>query len=138
MRVLFDTNIILDALLDREPFAEAALKLWQANLDGRLDGFVSAITPVNVFYIARRLHNYQVAIEAVSEILLSFSVSIVDYQILNDAVNIDFRDYEDAVQHTCAIASGLDIIVTRNISDYTHATLSVLTPPDLLRQLSIK
>jgi predicted nucleic acid-binding protein len=55
MRVLFDTNIILDLFLDRLPFADDAADLWQANIDGRLEGFVSAITPVNLFYIARRL-----------------------------------------------------------------------------------
>jgi predicted nucleic acid-binding protein len=59
MRVLFDINIILDLFLDRAPFADEAAALWQANADGRLEGFVSAITPVNLFYIARRLSNFQ-------------------------------------------------------------------------------
>ena len=54
-RVLLDTNVVLDFLLDRAPFADAAAALWQANDDGRIDAYVLVITPVNVFYIARKL-----------------------------------------------------------------------------------
>jgi len=64
MRVLFDTNIILDLFLDRQPFADHAAELWQANVDGRLEAFISAITPVNLFYIARRLKDRQTALSA--------------------------------------------------------------------------
>jgi predicted nucleic acid-binding protein len=49
-RVLLDTNVVLDFLLDRAPFAEAAAEVWEANRQGRIEIYVSAITPVNVFY----------------------------------------------------------------------------------------
>ena len=52
-RVLLDTNVVLDFLLDRAPFADAAAALWQANDDGQIEAYISVITPVNVFYIAR-------------------------------------------------------------------------------------
>ena len=54
-RVLLDTNVVLDFLLDRVPFADAAATLWQANDAGKITAYVSAVTPVNVFYIAREL-----------------------------------------------------------------------------------
>jgi len=54
-RVLLDTNVVLDFLLDRVPFADAAATLWQANDAGKITAYVSAITPANVFYIARKL-----------------------------------------------------------------------------------
>jgi predicted nucleic acid-binding protein len=54
-RVLLDTNVVLDFLLDRVPFADAAAALWQANDVGEITAYVSAITPINVFYIARKL-----------------------------------------------------------------------------------
>jgi len=136
MRVLFDTNIILDLLLDRAPFADDAAALWQANADGRLEGFVSAITPVNLFYIARRLKDRATAFRAVSEVLAALSVCPVDHLVLQTALTLPFTDYEDAVQHASAIGSRLDAIVTRNIKDFTGATLSVLSPAELLLQLS--
>ncbi len=135
MRVLFDTNIILDLLLDRVPFADDAAALWQANADGRLEGFVSAITPVNLFYIARRLKGRATAFQAVSEVLAALSVCPVDHLVLQTALTLPFADYEDAVQHASAIGNRLDAIVTRNIKDFTGATLLVLSPAELLLQL---
>ena len=55
IRVLLDTNVVLDFLLDRQPFADAAAEIWRANEAGRIEAFVSVITPVNVFYITRKL-----------------------------------------------------------------------------------
>lgn len=61
MHVLLDTNVVLDFLLDRAPFAEAAAQLWEAQRQGRFVAYVSAITPVNIFYIARKLRGIALA-----------------------------------------------------------------------------
>jgi predicted nucleic acid-binding protein len=135
MRVLFDTNIILDLFLDRTPFADDAADLWQANVDGRLEGFVSAITPVNLFYIARRLKDRHTAFQAVSEVLAALSVCQVDQLTLQTALALSFTDYEDAVQHASATASGLDAIVSRNSKDFTGATIPIFSPAQPLSQL---
>lgn len=136
MRVLFDTNVILDLFLDRDPFADAAAELWQANADGRLEGFVSAITPVNLFYIARRMRERSVAFQAVQAVLAAMSVCPVDQATLQTALTLPFRDYEDAVQHASAASNGLDAIVTRNVKDFTGATVPVFSPTELLSQLA--
>ncbi len=135
MRVLFDTNIILDLFLDRDPFANDAAELWQANADGRLEGFISAITPVNLFYIARRLKNRQTAFQVVREVLIAMSVCPLDRTALQTALALPFTDYEDAVQHASAADCGLDAIVTRNIKDFAGATIPVFSPAQLLLQL---
>ena len=136
MRVLFDTNIILDLFLDRAPFADDAAELWQANADGRLEGFVSAITPVNLFYIARRLRERSIAFQAVGAVLAAMSVCHLDQTTLQTALTLPFRDYEDAVQHASAASNRLDAIVTRNIKDFAGATVPVFSPTELLSQLS--
>lgn len=135
MRVLFDTNIILDLFLDRIPFADDAAALWQANADGRLEGFVSAITPVNLFYVARRLKDRPTAFQAVSEVLAALLVCPVDQLALQTALTLPFADYEDAVQHASATAGGMDAIVTRNVRDFTGAIVPILSPAELLAQL---
>jgi predicted nucleic acid-binding protein len=61
MRILLDTDVVLDYLLDRAPFAAAASDIWQASEQGKLENFVSAITPINVFYIARKRKGETVA-----------------------------------------------------------------------------
>jgi predicted nucleic acid-binding protein len=135
MRVLFDTNIILDLFLDRSPFADRAAELWQANTDGRLEGFVSVITPINLFYIARRLRDRSLAFQAVRELLAAMSVCYADQAILKNALALPFHDYEDAVQHASASGNGLDAIVTRNVKDFAGATLPVFSPTELLSRL---
>lgn len=136
MRILFDTNIILDLFLDRAPFADEAAELWQANTDGRLDGFVSAITLVNLFYISRRLKDRAVAYQVVGEVLAAISVCPVDQAILQTALVLPFTDYEDAVQHASATGYGVQAIVTRNLKDFTGATVTVFSPAELLAKLS--
>ena len=135
MRVLFDTNVILDLFLDRAPFADDAAALWTAVTDGRIDGFVSAITPVNLFYIARRLRDRQSAFDSVKELLAVMSVSPVDHTVLQNALTLSFTDYEDAVQHASATSNGIATIVTRNVKDFSGSTVSIVTPSELLSQL---
>jgi predicted nucleic acid-binding protein len=136
MRVLLDTNVILDFLLDRLPFADAATAVWQANEQSRFEGYISAITPINVFYIARKIKGVDAARQMVDGLLSACRVCPIDLPILQSALTLPMRDYEDAVQHASAVASQMDVLVTRDKRDYAGATLPVLTPRDFLDQLN--
>ncbi len=136
MRVLLDTDIILDLLLERPDFVDDAAEIWKANEQERFQGFVSAITPVNLFYIARKLKGQQVAQQAVKEVLANLAVCPLDKAVLQNALALPLTDYEDAVQHASATASQIDVIVTRNLEDYRGATLTVLSPKDFLARLN--
>lgn len=135
MRVMLDMNIVLDHLLKRIPWADDATALWQANSAGDFDAFVSAITPVNVFYIARKGVGVVLARRIIESLLISVSICVVDRAILQAAHVLGFKDYEDAVQHASATATQMDAIVTRDPGGYMDATLPVLAPADFLRQL---
>lgn len=78
MRILIDTNIFLDLFLARHPFAADAATLWNAQIDGRFEGYVSAITPLNVYYVTRKLSGKDVALIAVAQIIANFQVAWVD------------------------------------------------------------
>jgi predicted nucleic acid-binding protein len=135
MRVLLDTDVVLDLLLDRNPFSEAAVASWQANREGRLEVYISAITPLNVFYIARKLKGADTARQAVKELLTGLRICAVDQATLQIAVASSLTDYEDAVQHANATTHHLDAIVTRNLEDYRGATVAVFSPTDFLVEL---
>lgn len=75
MRVLLDTDVVLDLLLDREPFVEAAAALWELNGQNKVDAYISAITPVNVFYIARKLKGGDMARQIITKLLTALRVS---------------------------------------------------------------
>jgi predicted nucleic acid-binding protein len=136
MRVLLDTNILLDLVLAREPFAERAAEIWESGRAGQFDGFISAISPLNVFYVVRKERGAAIARQAVHDILLAFSVCAIDLAVLEAAFQLPFADYEDAVQLAGAIANGLDAVVTRDPKDFKAATLPIFSPVDFLKQLS--
>jgi predicted nucleic acid-binding protein len=136
MRVLLDTNVVLDVYLRRAPFVEASGALWLAHAQGRFEGYVAAITPVNLYYLARKIKGKEVAGDAVRELLRTFRVCPLDQQLLTQASDSPFGDYEDAVQVACAIASQLDAIVTRDLKDFEGVPLPVFSPVDLLRHLA--
>lgn len=93
-----------------------------------MEAYIAAITPPNVFYIARKLKGQETARLVITELVRALPVCPVDSASLRAALNLPFRDYEDAVQHACASAAHLDAIITRNGADYSGATLPVSDP----------
>jgi predicted nucleic acid-binding protein len=138
MRVLLDTDVVLDYLLEREPFAESAVALFELIAQEACDGYVAAVTPVNVFYLARKDRGMDKARQAVTELLTAMDVCPVDQSTLGTALALPFSDYEDAVQHACATAAGLDAIITRNLDDYKNATLPIFSPTDFLTHIKTR
>jgi predicted nucleic acid-binding protein len=135
MKILLDTNLVLDVLLDREPFVAASSAIWAACDAGQLTGFVPASAVTDVFYIARRMTDVATARVAVGLCLASFVIAPVDRATLTDASMLLGRDFEDDVQIACAIRMDVAAIVTRNRDDFAHAPLPVLSPDELLAQI---
>lgn len=135
MRALLDTDVVLDYLLARPPSAIAANELWHLAEAGRYEAFVSVITPINVFYIARKLKGQEEAKRIVEGLLAVCQVAITDGPVLKRALRLPLKDYEDAVQLASARRVSLDVIVTRNTGDYKGADLPILTPEEFLAQL---
>jgi predicted nucleic acid-binding protein len=135
-RVLLDTDVILDVLLDRPQFVDQAGALWEAHEQGKIEGHISAITPVNVFYIARKLKDAETARLAVSRLIGTFRVCTVNHAVLRQATQLLLSDYEDAVQLASAMTWQLDAIITRNLGDYQQSPLPVFSPADFLTKLA--
>ena len=136
MRALIDTNVILDVLFERQPFVDAAAAIWLANEQDRFDGYISGITPINVYYIARKIKGYEVARKLAEELLIAFLVCPIDSSVLNFALTLSTKDYEDAVQTASAFLGKLDAIITRNPEDFTDSPLRVFSPTDFLEYLA--
>ena len=138
MRVLLDTDVVLDLVLAREPFDHAARALFKLHEQGDIDAYIAAITPINVFYISRKLKGVDEARQAVKLLLTSLTICPLHKAILDEADTLPFTDYEDAVQHASATANGLEVIVTRDLGDYKNATLPVLSPREFLDKLKFQ
>ena len=135
MRVLLDTNILLDVLLDRAPWVTESSAIWGACDDGQLTGSIPASTLTDIFYIARRAVDVPTARIAVGLCLSAFEINSVDRRTLEQATLLPGNDFEDNVQIACALIAELDAIVTRNPGDFAAASIPVLTPAELLAQL---
>jgi predicted nucleic acid-binding protein len=135
VRVLFDTNVVLDHLLDREPFVEAAERLLSLVDSGALDGVVCSTTVTTIHYLASKAVGAPEATKYVGELLAIFDVAPVDREVLSAAMGAGFSDFEDAVLYEAARAAGAGAIVTRNGRDFTRSALPVFTPGELLAAL---
>lgn len=113
MKIAFDTNVLLDTILNR-PGREEALKLMLAVSEERVSGIVSANSITDLYYLARKGIGDRLAREAVFDILSLFDVAPVDGDVCAMALNTPMEDYEDAVLAVCAARAGADCIVTRD------------------------
>ncbi len=135
MRALIDTNVIMDVLFEREEFLEPAKAIWQATEQGSIDGYISAITPITVFYVAERMKTTAYARKLVKEILSVFRICALTETSLRAAILLPMDDYEDAAQAASAIAEDLDLIVTRDSGDYADLSIPALSPTEFVKQL---
>ncbi len=132
MRVLFDTNVLLDVLLKRPAFLQEAALLWDAVARRRIEGVGAAHAVTTVHFIVARAYDNDQATSDVRAILDTFAIAPVGPAELRAGLASGFRDYEDAVTHDAARAAGCDAIVTRNGPDFASAVLTVYNPKDLL------
>ncbi len=136
MRVLLDTNIILDFFLEREPFFQEANAIFDAIVSEQVSGFITASSATDIFYICRKqTQNVAESREIITKVLSVLSICTVDRVSLETALNLDMADFEDAVQLACAIQSQLDAIITRNPQDFPTSTVQILLVNQLLPQL---
>jgi predicted nucleic acid-binding protein len=132
VKVLFDTNVVLDLLLAREPHAGVAARLFTLVDNERIDGAVCATTVTTVAYVATKTVSGKEARKLLRRLLDLFAVAAVDRRVLEAALRLDFQDVEDAVIHEAARAWGAAGIVTRNGRDFARASLPVFDPAELL------
>ncbi len=136
MRILLDTNIVLDVLLQRQPWFDEAASVWQSCDAGRNVGFVSVVTVTNVYYFGRKVLGSRAALQAVRAVLAAFEIVPADRLVLEKATKYPGSDYEDNVQIAGAIAASLDAIVTRDRTGFSHCPIPVLSPAELLARLN--
>ncbi len=137
MKIMCDTNVIIDVLLDREPFVEDSYKVLNLCEEHRLDGFVSASSITDIFYLVRKYtHSTELAYKAIGKLLEIVRVCSVTNNDVLTAFQKKAKDFEDCLVATCAKSIRCDYIVTRNKKDFEEFNISILTPAELLQQFA--
>ena len=132
MKVLFDTNVVLDVLLSRAPHVEVSTLLLNLVDRGKIEGLLCATTITTIHYLATKAVGSRKAKKHIRDLTAMFEIAPVDGPILAQALDLDLADYEDAVLHEAARLAGAAGIVTRNQNDFSKAHLRIFSPKELL------
>lgn len=136
LRVLVDTNVVLDQLLQREPWHTVAQPFWQARDAGRLVAYLPASVVTDIFYIGRRHAGLVPARQAVERCLREFGLLPIYRAVLEAALGLPGSDVEDNVQIACAQLAGMDLVVTRDTAGFRHAPMPAVEPAAIASYLA--
>jgi len=131
-RVLFDSDILLDVLAQRQPFVMASAQALNRVIHPQVQGYVSGHAVTNIFYILRRHVGSEAARELLSRLLQRIQVASVTDEVVRAALQSSITDFEDAVTIEAANAAGVEVIVTRNMADFVASSVPAVLPEEFL------
>jgi predicted nucleic acid-binding protein len=132
VKVLVDTNVVLDVLLDRQPFAKSAARIFAFVEESKIEGFLCATTVTTVDYLLGQALAPAKARQALRQLLHLFEIAPVNRPVLEQALQSRISDFEDAVLEQSARLVGADAIATRNVRDFEKSSVTVFDPVDLI------
>ena len=136
MRLFLDINVVLDVLANREPWVEDSAAVLSLLDQPEVEGLIAAHSVTTLYYLAAKQLGHKPAVAALVDLLEHLSVTPLDEDILLRALSLGWNDVEDAVQGVSAHRAQADYLVTRNPSDFEAASVSVVTPKQLLATLA--
>ncbi len=132
-RAFLDTNIVIDFPGERKPFYEAAARVMTLADRKEIKLFTTPSSIVNACYILSRYENNRAALIKIRKFKLLCDIAVTDSEVIEKAINGDFKDFEDTIQYFSAVASACDIILTRNEKDFKNALIPVMNAESYLK-----
>lgn len=138
MKILLDTNVLVDYLLSRKPFDDNARKIILLCKSKKIDGCIAAHSFLNIFYILRKDLTADERRILLKDFCTFVEVAGIDKnKIITALDNNAFSDFEDCLQSECAKDFSADYIVTRNTKDFKNSTVPAITPDEFLERIKI-
>ena len=135
IRAILDTNVILDIALKRQPFFKHSSKIFDLIDDQLLEGYVTASSITDIYYIASKQKDKLQARAFLLHLIQVLEIIGVDKEIILTALESDVPDFEDAIQAFSAKTNLIDLIITRNIQDFSKSGLKVMDPQDFINHI---
>jgi predicted nucleic acid-binding protein len=136
VKVLIDTNIIVDVALDRDPFFTQSEQIVHLAELRQIEGYISASTFSDLYYVIRKTKGKDWTLQFLQRMAMICQIALVDQAVVAMALTANFRDFEDAIQYSTAAINRLDAIVTRNPQDFSEAALPIMTPDILIQEIT--
>lgn len=134
-KIFLDTNIVIDFLGERANFYQPAAKILTLADQKKIEIYTSPTSISNTYYLLSRFENTKIALEKIRKFKVLCSISMMDDEVIEKAINSNFKYFEDAMQYFSALASNCDLIVTRNEKDFKNALIPVLNGESYLETL---
>lgn len=134
-RILVDLNVILDTLQKREPFYAASARVLASIETGQVEGAMAAHSATTLFSLIAKDRSPAQARATLTALMQFLAIAPVDQATIEEALNLSYRDFEDAVQMVAALRCGAQYVVTRNVDDYQSGPLPALRPAEFLTLL---
>jgi predicted nucleic acid-binding protein len=134
--VLLDTNIIVDVALERQPQNEASKQVLLLVEQGQIEGYISASTFGDLYYIIRRSRGREWTTDFINWLVTYCQIATFNEAVIRMALTSNFRDFEDAIQYSTAVVNQLDVIVTRNPQDFPVTIPRIISPNELIQELT--
>ena len=132
-----DTDVIIDYITDRKPFSDSSEIIFALIENRKLKGHTSALCFSNLYYLINQQLSRKMTLSILKDLSSILNILKVDEDSVLQALNSDFRDFEDALQYYSASDyKRIDLIVTRNVRDYKHSDLPVMTPDTLIKSIN--
>ncbi len=133
--VLIDLKVVLDVLQKREPFFENSMQLLAAVETGKVRGWMAAHSIPTLYYLLQKSKSAEDARAVITNLLQFMEIAAVDQTTIESALNLAYRDFEDAIQMVAALQCKADCLITRNVKDFQPALLDVMQPVEFLATL---
>ncbi len=138
-KVLIDTDVILDFFFDRKPFSDYASQVVGLCETKQIEGYLTPVIYSNVYYLLRQTARHEKVIEKLKQLMTITDVLLMDKEVVSNALNSGFKDFEDSLQNFAAMKHGsIDVILTRNLKDFTQSEIGVLTPESYIKSIIAK
>jgi predicted nucleic acid-binding protein len=134
-KILIDTDILLDFYFDRQPFSHDTAEILLRCEEKLIEGYVTPVIISNLYYILRKTASHEKVLMQLSNLLEIINISQIPKEVILEAINSEFKDFEDALQNFSAENENINILVTRNIKDYKKSRLTIATPTIYLNSL---
>jgi len=133
MKILIDTNVVLDVLINNSAFFTHSKKIFDFAEQKQITGFISASAITDIFYIAQRKLGKKAVKEAIKRVLKIFSPATVTDNHIYQALDLEWDDFEDSVQYVVGEGLATEYIVTRNTQDFSFGSIPALTPEQFIK-----
>ena len=137
MRVLLDTNVLMDVLLERELFVNESAQVFDQVVRGAVTGLICATTVTTIFYLTSREVGGEEAMRHIQKLMNLYEIAPVTRSVLDAAITSNSPDFEDAVLAEAAHQAGAQAIITRNLKDFAKSPVRAYTPRQWLAMGSV-